>query len=122
MRIKFQIITVVAIVLVCSACNFSRTANKVAAFERFVQKVEKNAANYSTEDWDKADVAFKDFVENKLNKNNNNFTSEEMRKIGELEARYYKVRIKYAGEGVLDKLKKELEYLIGFGEEIISEF
>lgn len=39
MKLKFQIITVIAIVLICGACNYSRSASKVAAFERFIQKV-----------------------------------------------------------------------------------
>lgn len=38
MRIKFQIITVIVLVLICGACNYSRTASKIAAFENFVLK------------------------------------------------------------------------------------
>ena len=109
-----------ALVLIFNACD--STENKIAAFERFVNKVEQKAPNYTEKDWEKADATFKDFTENRLNTEKNNFTSEQMKKIGKLEAKYYKIRVKYAGEGFLDKLEKGWEYIKGIGEEITSEF
>ena len=121
MRVRNQFVIAIISLLVCCACH-SRLTNNLVAFERFVQNVEKDAPNYTSEDWKIKDNTFKDFIENRLDKNKNNFTAEQMRKIGELEARYYKVRVKYAGKGVIDDLEKEWEYIKGFGGEIINEF
>lgn len=121
MKVNASLSIAFFLLLICVACH-SRSTNNLVAFDRFVQNVEKNAPDYTSEDWKKKDNTFKDFVENRVNKDKNNFTSEQMRKIGELEARYYKVRVKYAGKGVIDDLEKEWEYIKGFGEEIINEF
>lgn len=89
------------------------------SFERFVERVEKNASSYSKEQWEKNDEQLKNYVE-QYDKEKQNLSSEEKRKVGELTVRYYKARVKAKGLNILSEIDDWLEYLKGFGEEILK--
>lgn len=89
------------------------------SFERFVERVEKNASSYSKEQWEKNDEQLKKYVE-QYDKEKQNLSTDEKRKVGELTVRYYKARVKAKGLNILGEIDDRLEYLKGFGEEILK--
>ena len=124
MRYKSLAVLLVLLLLVACGSRQSRPRNFIASFEGFVMKVEKDAENYSKDDWKNADETFKEFKQEKLNRENAGvkFSSEEQNKIGKLEARYYKVRVSATGKGLIEEVEGDLEYLKGFAEEVLDEF
>lgn len=89
-------------------------------FERFVKRVEKNATSYTNEQWEKNDEQLRKFVD-QYDKEKHKLSSDDKRKVGELTVRYYKARMKGKGNNILDEIDGWLEYLNGFGEEIMKD-
>ena len=89
------------------------------SFERFVERVEKNASSYSKEQWEKNDEQLKKYVE-ESDKEKQKLSSDEKRKVGELTVRYCKARVKAQGLNILGEMDDWLEYFKGFGEEILK--
>jgi mevalonate pyrophosphate decarboxylase len=89
-------------------------------FERFVKRVEKNAMSYTKEQWEKNDEQLKKYV-NQYDKVKQKLSSDEKMKVGELTVRYYKARVKAKGLNILGEIDGWLEYLKGFGDEILKD-
>ena len=115
------------IVIILSVCVIITTACSTGAkgylrsFESFVERIERHADSYTEKQWEKADNQFEIFTGEKYDKVEACLTPEQKKKVGELTARYYKVRLKSAGGDILDNIRGGLNYLEGFAEEIIDE-
>ena len=72
-----------ALVLLAVSCK--ETLPK--RFDSFVNKVEKNCASYSENDWDKANSEFEKLVE-EFNENKNSYSQEEQNQINADMAKY----------------------------------
>lgn len=92
----------------------SASVTYIKGFENFVSKVERDGSNYTKEEWEQKDVEFKKYIEAKYDKVANELTSNDKKKVGELTARYYKVRAKAYGEDVIDSIEDGIDYLGGF--------
>ena len=108
-------------VLVCIMLAFSvlvscqsASENYIRGFERFVSKVEKENANYTDEDWERKDLEFEKYTNEKYEKVEKKLTSNDRKKIGELTARYYKVRAMAYGNSLIDGVEEGIDYLDGF--------
>lgn len=109
----------IIIVLLLMACN-SMPIGYVNSFERFVERVEKNALSYTKEQWEKNDEQQKKYVE-RYKTEKSKLTTDEKRKVGELTVRYYKARVKSMGFSILDEIGGWLDYLEGFANEIMKD-
>ncbi|MBO4738586.1 MAG: hypothetical protein J5606_03390 [Bacteroidales bacterium] len=114
------IITLVVYVIITISCQ-SGVKGYLRSFESFVDRIERHADSYTEKQWEKADNQFEIFTGEKYDKVEARLTSEQKKKVGELTARYYKVRLKSAGGDILDKIRGGLNYLEGFAGEIIDE-
>lgn len=106
------------IVILFVSCE-STPWSYINSFERFVERVEKNASSYSKEQWEKNDEQLKKYVE-QYDKEKQKLSSDEKRKVGELTVRYCKARVKAKGLNILGEMDDWLEYFKGFGEEILK--
>lgn len=91
----------------------------INSFERFVERVEKNALSYSKDQWEKNDEQLKKYIE-QYDKEKQKLSSDEKSKVGQLTVRYYKAMVKAKGLNILGEIDDWLEYLKGFGEEILK--
>lgn len=105
--------------VILSSCK-SATERYIDGFEAFVVRTERNADNYNTEQWDKADMQFDNYTGERYEKVEQKLTPEQKKKVGELTARYYKLRVKSAGGDIIEKIKGGLNYIEGFAEEIMG--
>ena len=109
----------VGIVMLLAACQ-STPLGYVNSFERFVERVEKNASSYSQEQWNRNDEHLQKFIE-RYDKEKQKLSSDEKRKVGELTVRYYKARVKSMGLNILDEIGGWLDFLEGFADEIMKD-
>lgn len=109
----------IIIVLLLMACH-SMPIGYVNSFERFVERVEKNALSYTKEQWEKNDEQQKKYVE-RYKTEKSKLTTDEKRKVGELTVRYYKVRVKSMGLSIFGGLRDWLDYIKGFADEIMED-
>ena len=107
------------IVILFVSCE-STPWSYINSFERFVERVEKNASSYSKEQWEKNDEQLKKYVE-QYDKEKQKLSSDEKRKVGELTFRYYKARVKSMGLNIFDEIGGWLDYIEGFGYEIMKD-
>lgn len=120
-RAKFKLfMTVLAGFLLFSACK-SAPERYLTSFESFVVEIEQTANNYSDEQWQEADTRFEMFTGEEYKKVEHQLTTEQKKKVGELTARYYKMRAKSAGDDILDMIKGGLNYIEGFAEGLLNE-
>ena len=114
-------ITLIAIILSLLFLSCESTPwSYMNTFERFVKRVEKKVSSYTKEQWEKNDEQLKKFVD-QYYKEKQKLSSDEKRKVGELTVRYYKARVKAKGLNILGELDGWLEYLKGFGDEILKD-
>lgn len=92
----------------------------VSSFERFVERVERNATSYSRDEWKKNDEQLRKFV-GKYDTEKQKLSTEERRKVGELTMRYYKVRVKAKGLNIIGEIDGWLEYLKGLGDGLAED-
>ena len=109
----------IIMILLLASCQ-SKPLGYVDSFERFVERVEKNASSYSQEQWEKNDERLQSFIE-RYDKEKQNLPSDEKRKVGELTVRYYKARAKSLGLNILGEIGDWLDYLQGFANEIMKD-
>ena len=103
-------------ILLFASCQ-STSLGYVDSFERFVERVEKNASSYSQEQWKKNDERLQNVIE-RYDKEKKKLSSDDKKKVGELTVRYYKARVKSMGLNVFDEIGGWLDYLEGFADEI----
>lgn len=109
----------VLILMVGVACQ-SKPLGYLNGFERFVERVERNASTYSQEQWNRNDEHLQKFIE-RYDKEKQKLSSDEKRKVGELTVRYYKARVKSMGLNILDEIGGWLDFLEGFADEIMKD-
>lgn len=85
-------------------------------FERTVADAERNGANYTKEDWEKADAKFETFCEQYDYDKLRTMSEDEQREVGRLMARYSKARAKSAFGELDDLLRTGSSLLKGFLE------
>lgn len=107
------------LVVLVAACE-STSIGYVNSFEKFVERVERNASSYSQEQWERNDGQLQKFVE-RYSKEKQKLTPDEKKKVGELTVRYYKARVKSLGFNVLGEIGGWLDYLKGFADEIMKD-
>lgn len=105
---------VAVLTLIAAAC----AVNTPKSFERVVESAEQKAANYSPQDWQKADERFEDFVEKYNEKHLLTMSDEEQEEVGRLIARYYKVRLEYAGRQAKDYMRAGSNIMKGYMDEM----
>lgn len=111
--------------IVVAVLSLSLTACKptgkryIRRFQSFVEKIEKNGASYTDEQWDKADTEFVSFLDERYKEVKETLTSEDKKMVGELAARYIKVRWKSLGfVKALKWIKSEGEIILCFLKEL----
>lgn len=117
--IEIRLLFGIMMILLFVSCQ-SSPLGYVDSFERFVERVEKNASSYTNEQWEKNDEQLKKYVD-QYDKEKQKLSSDEKRKVGELTVRYYKARVKAKGVNILGEINGWLEYLKGFGDEIMKD-
>lgn len=115
---KISLVGIIMVLMLVS-CE-SNLWSYMNSFERFVERVEKNASSYTNEQWKKNDEQLKHYVE-QYDKEKQKLSSDEKRKVGELTVRYYKARVKAKGLNILGEIDGWLEYLKGLGDEIMKD-
>lgn len=106
----------IIMVLLFVACRPTRRGY-VYRFERFVERVERNASSCTKEQWKNIDQQFLKFVEG-YKTEKRGLTLEENQKVGHLMARYVKTRL---GPGNLYSLVKEALGWFGCLEGFVDE-
>lgn len=121
MKAKTKTIAFISVIVIMLLASCQSTPwGYVNNFERFVERVEKNATSYTNEQWEKNDGQLKKFVD-QYDKEKQRLSSDEKKKVGELTVRYYKARVKAKGLNILGEIDGWLEYLKGFGDEIMKD-
>lgn len=70
-------------------------------FESFVSGVEENADNLSFSDWDALDAEYEGFAE-EYKEYSRDFTRDQQKEVGRLFGKYYKLRLRAAGEEIVN--------------------
>ena len=112
------LLSVIILILLLMACRPKPPRGYVNNFERFVERVEKNASSCSEEQWERNDKQFRGFIE-RYKTEKQKLSPEENKKIGRLMARYAKAKLR---RGIIIDAFKEVkgwfDCLVGFKEEI----
>ena len=98
------------------ACSFYSKDKYLKDFHNFVLEVEENASNYTSSDWDYADMKFTEFTIDLYEDFRDELTDAELHEIGRLKGRYSSVRIKKEANTLLDRFEKGLKQVEGFLE------
>ncbi len=123
MKKFFLFLAFAALALAAISC----TAMLPARFERFVDRVEKNAPSFTKEDWDKTSQTFEKLM-NAYEKSYDKLSKEDRSRIDKAIGRYHAIAINSglnsiiksfdrAAKGVVDGVKSFLDELGGSGEE-----
>ena len=110
------LLSVIILILLLMACQ-STSLGYVDSFERFVERVEKNASSYSKEQWEKNDEQLNKYVE-RYKTEKAKLSTDEKREVGRLTVRYYKARVKSFGHNIFGEIGDWLDYIKGFADEI----
>lgn len=111
---KVRIIVAAGLLFLLSAC----AGNNIKSFERVVVDVEANAGSYSEADWERADEAYKEFMEKYDYEYLTSLSDEEQQEVGRLVARYAKVRLEYANRQMRNLLRAGSNMTQGYLEEM----
>lgn len=123
MKKFFLFMAFAALALAAISC----TAMLPTRFERFVDRVEKNASSFTKEDWDKTSQSFEKLM-NAYEKSYDKLSKEDRSRIDKAVGRYHAIVLKSgvknviksfdrAAKGVVDGVKSFLDELGGSGEE-----
>lgn len=103
----------------CSAALLLAACDQVVPLptrmENFVSSVEKNAANYTREDWDKANAKFEELC-SEFNEKKGKLTTDEVKQVNKAMGRYASVAFKSG----LDSVGSALEEVGSFLEGLTS--
>lgn len=116
----FGIELTIGLVLILMAACQSTPQGYVNSFERFVERVEKNASSYSIEQWEKNDEQLNKYVE-RYKTEKAKLSVDEKREVGGLTVRYYKARVKSIGFKIFGEIRDRLDYIKGFADEIMKD-
>ena len=119
-KLTILIIGIVAVNLLFIACK-SASERYINSFESFVSDVEDDASNFSKKDWELNDMEFENFTNEKYERVAEELTANDKKKVGELSARYYKVRAKSYVENLIDAIEDGLNYIEGFANGILND-
>lgn len=112
------LIVVAVLSLSFAACK-PTSKSYIRHFQNFVEKIEKNGASYTDEQWDKADTEFVRFLDERFKEVKEKLTTEDKKMVGELAARYIKARWQSLGfVKALKWIKSKGEIIIGFLQEL----
>lgn len=103
------------LLLVCislCACQ-TKSERYLVSYESFVNEVESNVDSYTAEDCEQILDAY-ELLKQKESEFSGKLSSEEMRRLGELDARFFKVQMKLMMIISSDVLKRGVEYGKGF--------
>ncbi|MGL4994148.1 MAG: DUF6565 domain-containing protein [Bacteroidales bacterium] len=65
----------------------------ISSFEKFIIQTTANGSNYSEQDWLKADISFREFVEKYYSDYKDEMTDKQREEINKLRERYIRLRI-----------------------------
>lgn len=85
------LIVVAVLSLSFAACK-PTSKSYIRSFRIFVEKIEKNGASYTKEQWKTADSEFVSFLDERYKEVKETLTDKDKKMVGELAARYIKVR------------------------------
>ena len=100
----------------CASCQ-SRREGYLNGFERLVEKVEQIGPSLSQEQWEQYDEEVRTYI-NRYNNEKDNLSLEDKKKVGELTARYYQVRVESLGFNILGDIENWMAFIQGFIKEI----
>lgn len=119
-RILFLSLFALLLLEVNTSCN--KKQNAIDNLRNFVEKVEKNASQYTTEDWEGANAEFDELI---LETEKYEYSGEDTQYIAELKGKYAGIKAKYSAQKLiegLDKAAKELKGAIdGFTKGVLGE-
>ncbi len=122
--VRLRVLAILIGIAVCCvlfvACQ-SSTQKYMNSFEDFVCEVENDASNFSEKEWKQNDVEFDKYVNEKYENVADELSSSDKKKVGELTARYYKVRAKSYGESLMDAIEDGLNYIEGLANGILND-
>lgn len=116
-KIALSLTTLCVFIMSCA----SKQEKFLNNFESFILETEQNATSYSSNDWEAVDAQFERFMTEEQEIVEKELTSEQKKKVGELTARYYKVRAKSYGESLIDAIEDGLDYIEGFANGILND-
>ncbi len=93
----------------------------VQDFTEFVEKVEADGADYSLRDWEQADERYEDFTDDYYERFADKLSPEDQKTLGRNVARYTKIRMAYALQGLSDDIEDGTNFMKGFLEESNDE-
>ena len=119
---KLFLCSVFALLCLLTFVSCNKKQNAIDNLRNFVEKVEKNASQYTTEDWEGANAEFDELI---LETEKYEYSGEDTQYIAELKGKYAGIKAKYSAhkfiEG-LDKAAKELKGAIdGFTKGVLGE-
>lgn len=108
----------IIMLLLLMACRPKPPRGYVNNFERFVERVEKNASSCSEKQWERNDKQFKGFVK-RYRTENQKLSSEENERVGGLMARYAIAKLE-SGKifDIVNEIRAWFKCLDGFKKEI----
>ena len=111
-----KILFILATIVLMASC----TSSLPAQFDNIADKVEKNGASYSTEQWDKVNAEYDKLVE-KYNQDADKLSDEQKKEINSAMGRYQAAVLKAGLKGFGEALDGALEGAKGFIEGLTRE-
>jgi len=108
---KILLITISLILSVNFSCTNSASSVK-SNFDAIVIDAEKNYKNYSEDIWQKKDKEIEELT-NKFNENRSKYTPQQIEDINKLIGRYSVIKVKKAGNDILEGVKTAGQMLEG---------
>ncbi len=114
----FGLLGALLLSMVAVSCNVPMNKDSyVKGFESFVAEVEANGANYTLNDWEKADERYENFTDDYYERFAGKLTPEDQNALGRCAARYGKVRMASARQGMSDDIEDGINFMEGYLEE-----
>jgi len=111
------LLALVAVALLAAACNmFASLPDRMDAF---VDSVEKNAANYTQEDWNKANEQYQAFCQ-EFQKKKDSLTGDEVKQFRAAMGRYASIAVKSGIDSVVSSVEEIGMSISGAFEEVGS--
>lgn len=109
---RFLMVMVAVITLFTfSSCSETKESY-VKDFTKFIEKVQKEADNYTSADWEKIEKTFTEFAVTKYDKYSPELTTDEMFELTKLKAEYITIQAKHGINNALKEGKKTLDSLV----------
>lgn len=107
-------------ICLCS-CNSIQKEIFISKLESFVLDVESNYKKYNEEDWNDADLKYREFMDNQYEHYQPYFTQEENNHVNALMGKYQALKIKAGIIKVKNKIKDKLDQIITTVDEIATD-